>query len=282
MSTRGDIAISYDVANEFFQLWLDDRMNYSCALWEDTDSLETAQLNKLKWIHDAAHVAPEKRVLDIGCGWGANLRYLAVDRGVKSLTGITLSQNQYRQVAAAGWPGVEVDLVAMSDYRPRQPFDALISIGMFEHVASRDDHAEGRHRALYEEYFRRAHEWTNPGAWFALQSVVSVNPLRNKMMLRRTIMLFEKIFPGGCVPTIENVVTAAEKHWELVELRTRREHYARTCGEWLRRLRRHESHIKERWGEQLFVDYQQYLEHCVTVFERGHASLMQASLRRVD
>ena len=82
MSTQEQLAVSYDVSNDFYRLWLDQRMIYSCALFNnETESLEQAQINKLKWMHDAAKLSSKSRVLDIGCGWGGNLDFLAADMG---------------------------------------------------------------------------------------------------------------------------------------------------------------------------------------------------------
>src|ERR1044071_4342816 len=97
-STQSEVEVSYDVDNEFFRLWLDERMNYTCGLFEGTDNLEQAQLNKLAWLSKAAHVGPESTVLDIGCGWGANLEYLALVSKVKAAHGITLSSAQFAEI----------------------------------------------------------------------------------------------------------------------------------------------------------------------------------------
>src|SRR6476620_2262870 len=116
-STQAEVAVSYDVDNEFFRLWLDERMNYTCALFDDADlgppvadgkhppgNLEQAQLKKLAWHYDAAHVTPQSSVLDIGCGWGANIEYLATARGVKDVHGITLSPAQHAEIKRRGLP----------------------------------------------------------------------------------------------------------------------------------------------------------------------------------
>src|SRR5262245_21861090 len=106
MSNQREVEVSYDVDNEFFRLWLDERMNYTCALFEGTDSLEEAQLKKLAWLHDAAHVRPDSSVLDIGCGWGANIEYLSQQRGVRDVHGITLSTAQHAEIRRRALPGV--------------------------------------------------------------------------------------------------------------------------------------------------------------------------------
>src|SRR5271154_3451788 len=88
-STQAQVEVSYDVSNEFFRLWLDERMNYTCGIFDEpsegwhTDSLEEAQVRKLQWHAKSARLSPEKRLLDIGCGWGANLEFQALSTGVK-------------------------------------------------------------------------------------------------------------------------------------------------------------------------------------------------------
>jgi cyclopropane-fatty-acyl-phospholipid synthase len=101
-STQRDIEVSYDVSNEFFRLWLDDRMHYTSASFtsgRDNETLEEAQINKSKILYDYAEMNPDKLILDIGCGWGANLEFL-VSQGVKRIHGITLSTAQHDEILA--------------------------------------------------------------------------------------------------------------------------------------------------------------------------------------
>src|SRR4051812_30451803 len=100
-STQSDVAVTYDVGNDFFRLWLDKRMNYSCAVFEDTehysDDLDIAQDNKLRFLSQLAHItAGTPSVLDIGCGWGANLEFQALINRVSNVHGFTLSRAQYQ------------------------------------------------------------------------------------------------------------------------------------------------------------------------------------------
>src|SRR5262245_42577182 len=135
MATAAEIAGTYDLVNDFFRAWLDERMNYSGAVYESPDqSLEGAQMNKLRLLHDRAHAGPGSHVLDIGCGWGANLHRLS-DRGIRA-HGITLSQAQHQEILHRRLPGVGVTLTDYLDYRPAERFDAVISIEMFEHIAT--------------------------------------------------------------------------------------------------------------------------------------------------
>ncbi|MGB9181667.1 MAG: cyclopropane-fatty-acyl-phospholipid synthase family protein [Pyrinomonadaceae bacterium] len=282
MSTQEDIAVTYDVSNDFFNLWLDERMIYSCALFEGTDNLETAQLNKLRYFHDGVKITPDMRVLDIGCGWGGNLEFLAREMGVKDATGITLSRAQFDEVAAKAVPGVSVECISYTDYQPAKKFDAVISIGMFEHIATPEQARSGEHVSVYRDYFRRAWEWTNPGAWFGLQSVISLRIPRNQRDLHRLGWGTSTIFPGAITPRLEAIAASVNPYWEVMEVKTRREHYARTTAEWLRRLKANEEIIRARWGDELFEEYERYLSGCVMVFDKGYQSLAQLLLRRID
>jgi cyclopropane-fatty-acyl-phospholipid synthase len=282
VSNKTEIAISYDVSNEFFRLWLDENMNYSCALFEGTDSLEAAQKNKLRWIHDAARVEPGKRVLDIGCGWGANLRYLTQERGVREAWGITLSEAQFTHLREARLPGVTVECVSYRDWQPARRFGAVTSIGMFEHIATPEEARAGRHVEIYRDYFRRVWEWTEPGAWFGLQTVIGGLMPRKRDELRELGWATYTIFPGAITPRIEAIAAAVNPYWEIMELRTRREHYERTTAEWGRRLRAQRSTIEARWGEARFHEYERYLAACGMAFRKGYQSLAQLALRRID
>ncbi len=282
MSTARDIAVSYDVSNEFFGLWLDERMNYSCALFEDTDNLEQAQLNKLRYIADAAHVEPHQRVLDIGCGWGANLRYLSEVRGIRDAVGITLSRAQHEFLLSRKLPGVEVRCTDYRQFQPETQFDAVTSIGMFEHIATPEEARDGRSIDVYRDYFRRVWHWTRPSAHFGLQSVVGGLIPRDRAHLRELAWATATIFPGAISPRIEAIVQSVNPYWEIVELKTRRVHYERTATEWLHRLESRESQISEQYGRARFEEYQRYLRACIVSFHNGYQSLAQLSLRRND
>jgi cyclopropane-fatty-acyl-phospholipid synthase len=282
MSTQQDIQVTYDVSNEFYRLWLDERINYSCAVYEGTDNLEVAQVKKLEWMYQAAKVTPEKRVLDIGCGWGANLNFLARDKGVRETAGITLSPSQYEHIKSMGIPGVEVECIDYRKYQPARPFDGIISIGMFEHIATPEEARSGKHIDIYRDYFRRAWQWTRPGSWFGLQSVIGGIIPRNAAELREMGWATYTIFPGAISPRLEAIVASVSPYWEVMEVKTRREHYEKTSAEWQRRLRAQKDTIVKRWGEQRFEEYDRYLGACVMAFNKGYQSLLQMALKRID
>jgi cyclopropane-fatty-acyl-phospholipid synthase len=281
MSTKEDIAVSYDVSNDFFALWLDEQMNYSCALFEDTDDLELAQKKKLHFMADMAHVQPGMRVVDIGCGWGGNLRYLVNERGVREANGITLSTAQFEHIQRQRLPATTTAQVSYRDYHPEEPFDAAISIGMFEHIATPEEARDGRSVEVYRDYFRRVWRWTVSGAWFSLQTVIGGVLPRTSEDLRELEWVTRAIFPGAISPRLGDIAQAVSPCWEIMELHTRRGHYARTTGEWLRRLQAQRDVICGRWEPTRFEEYERYLRACVMAFERGYQSLVQIALRRI-
>ena len=128
-ATQKAIEHHYDIGREFYRLWLDARMVYSCALWDGEldDDLEAAQLAKLDWHATGAQADGAARVLDVGCGWGAMMRYLTDERGVGHVTGLTLSSDQ--AAAAPSSENAETRLEDWRDHRPTAPYDAIVSIG---------------------------------------------------------------------------------------------------------------------------------------------------------
>jgi cyclopropane-fatty-acyl-phospholipid synthase len=282
-STKDQVQVSYDVSNEFFRLWLDERMNYTSAVYEHpTQSLEAAQLNKLRILAEFAHVTPDSKVLDIGCGWGSNMEYLATTRQVKNVYGVTLSSAQMEEINARRIPGVKAYCTDYKDHVPEVKYDAVISICMIDHLVSPEEARQGKAVDNFRRYFRKVHEWTAPGTHFGLQHIVRNRVPRDKKDLADVYFVTHEIFPGGLNPRIEEVVQAVNPYWEIIEMHSRREDYRRTTFEWRRRMRLHEAQIRQQWGDKVFDDYDRYLSTCVTAFEKHYSSLAQYSLRRID
>lgn len=285
MSAQADIEVSYDVGNEFFSLWLDRQLNYSCALWTDPDDLDdtdldAAQARKLGYLSELAGTGPDTSVLDIGCGWGANLAYQADVRGVRDMCGITLSGAQLSLARRREIPGATLLLTDYRDFVPERTFDAVLSIGMMEHIASPSDVRSGAHRRIYADFFRRVHTWTRPEGTFALQVILRDRMPRDRADITGLRWVTDHIFPGGMSPRLEDVIAAAGQYWELISLHTRRTHYRRTCQEWLRRFRANREVVENRWGSVVFADYERYLSVCVLAFDRRYQSLGQFGFRR--
>jgi cyclopropane-fatty-acyl-phospholipid synthase len=282
MSDAAEIRTSYDVSNEFFQLFLDDAMSYSCAVFDRGGTLEEGQRRKLEFLADGAAIGPESRVLDVGCGWGANLAYLVGARGVREAHGITLSGAQHARLQALALPGVGVELVSYQDFAPDRPFDAIESIGMLEHVCTPEQARRGEAATVYRDYFRRAHGWSTPGARFALQTVVRLRIPRGRDDLRALSFIGREIFPGAMSPRLEEVIAAASPYWEIVEVHTRRHDYARTCALWLERLRARETEARARFGDVVVDRYLRYLAESARLFSAAFTSLAQLFLQRLD
>lgn len=282
MSTQAEVEVSYDVSNEFFALWLDKRMNYTCALWEGATSLEYAQDQKLEWLANAAKVVPGSRVLDIGCGWGSCLEFMTVNKGAENCEGITLSRAQHEWAENRGLEQAKFHVCDYRDFEPTEKFDSVISICMMEHISTPEEVRDGTHIKAYRDYFGKAHKWTKPGAWFGLQTILRNRVPRNRDHLRDIGWLTQEIFPGGLSLRLEDIIKAVNPYWEVMEVRTRRTDYEKTCAEWLRRMRSHEDHIRATWGDQVFDDYDRYLRTCVLGFQNHYQSLAQYALRRID
>ncbi len=281
-STKREVEVSYDVSNEFFRLWLDERMHYTCAVFEnDTDTLEQAQVNKSRILYDFAECSPDKTVLDIGCGWGANLEYL-VQRGVKEAHGITLSSAQFEEIRARKIPNLKVWCTDYKDFEPAEKYDALISIEMIDHLCSPEQANKGMAVEIYREYFRKTAQWVKPGSCFGFQAILRNRVPRTRADIADLKFTADVIFPGGLNPRLEELVAAVNPYWEIVELKTRRTHYGRTTAEWLRRMRMHETAIRAKWGDQVFDDYDRYLSTCVRAFANHWSSDVQMKLRHID
>lgn len=267
-STQQEIDVSYSVSNDFFELWLDKNMHYtSASFMADDESLEEAQERKVAILSDYAEVAPDKKVLDIGCGWGSCLEYLVRARGVKQAHGLTLSTAQREYVLSRQIPGVDVLLQDYATFTPDEPYDALISIEMIDHLCSPKQAREGQAVAIYRSYFNKLAEWVKPGACFGFQAILSDRVPRKRQDVEDLAFTADVIFPGGRNPRLEELVQAVRPKWEIRELRMQREDYRRTTAEWLRRMREHEAHIRATWGDALFDDYERYLDTCVRGFD---------------
>ncbi len=266
---RHAISFHYDVSNDFYALWLDEQMVYSCAYYEDaSQSLEQAQCNKLDHICRKLRLEPGERLLDIGCGWGALVCWAAEHYGVTA-HGITLSQNQYdhaqRTIQRRGLEQkVSVELLDYRDLQGEARFDKLVSVGMFEHVGLKN----------LPTYFAIANRLLKPGGLFLNQGITSDEGGWKKTVSTEFINRY--IFPDGQLETVSTVQKIMEDAGlEVHDVEGLRQHYALTLREWVKRLdERHEEALKY-VTEPVYRIWRLYMAACAMQFEEGNTGIYQ-------
>jgi cyclopropane-fatty-acyl-phospholipid synthase len=280
-STKAEIDLSYSLSNDFFALWLDKNMHYTSARYETEDqSLEDAQENKSRVLYDWAGLDKTKTVLDIGCGWGSNVEYIT-RRGIKEAHGVTLSTEQYNDCVARNLPGGKFWCMDYADFTPPALYDSLVSIEMVDHVVSPDQANKGMAVELYRKYFNKCATFLKPGGIFAFQSILRNRVPRTRKDIEDLKFTADVIFPGGLNARLEELVMAVNPSFEILEMKTLRVHYGKTTAEWLRRFQMNETTIRSKWGDQVYVDYERYLETCVRAFKAHWSSDVQMKLRQI-
>lgn len=274
------IEAHYDVGNEFYGLWLDPTLTYTCAAWaagEGPADLETAQLRKIDLHARQAAAGDAARILDVGCGWGGLLRRMVDTHGVGRAVGLTLSRAQLDWAMRQLDPRVEVRLEHWADHEPEAAYDAIVSVEAFEAFArsglSSDDKV-----AVYREFFRRCHAWLAPGGRLSLQFIAYGNARPEDL----DGFISAEIFPESDLPRLTEVFAACERLFEVVELRNDRADYVRTLEAWRGNLVARGAEAAARFGEPLVDRYARYLRLARYVFELGACDLFRIALRRVD
>jgi cyclopropane-fatty-acyl-phospholipid synthase len=274
------IRFHYDVGNDFYGLWLDHRLTYSCAYFETRETtLDEAQEAKLDLICRKLGLAAGMRLLDIGCGWGSLAIFAAERYGVEA-TGITLS------AAQAEWASTEIarrDLdgrvqVAIRDYRDLDglgSFDAVASVGMFEHV--------GRERLA--EYFGAALGALRPGGLFlnhGIATTVTGGGLRPRWFRFGDGGFGGRyVFPDGELVTVEDAIGFARRAgFELLDVQSLRPHYALSLKAWVERLEVSADRARELVDEEVYRTWRLYMAGARSGFEKGSLDVAQLLLAR--
>lgn len=269
------IEAHYDLGNDFFQLWLDESMTYTCALWAgEDDTLEAAQARKIDFLLEAAGARNADRLLDVGCGWGGAMKRAVSHFGVKHAHGLSLSKAQSERVPG---PGVTVAIENWLDHRPQAPYDAIISVEAFEAFAKLGL-PPAEKAAVYRRFFESCHAWLKPGGSLALQTIAYGNSGPEDF----DEFIATEVFPESDLPTLAELGTAISRRFELVSLHNRRHDYARTLRAWLQRLKAHRARAVELVGEAVVVRFERYLRLSIFMFEKGTCDLYQLHLRRID
>ena len=268
---RQAVRYHYDVSNDFYSLWLDSRMVYSCAYFQSPDTdLDTAQLAKLDMICRKMRLRPGERLLDIGCGWGGLVMHAAARYGVDA-TGITLSQPQAdlanQRIAEAGL--ADRCRVEVRDYRevdPSAPFDALVSVGMFEHVGEQ----------MLPAYFEKAATILKRGGVFLNHGIASraTDPAWHGPSFSDTY-----VFPDGETLPISTTLRAAEMAgFEVRDVESLREHYAMTLRHWVHRLEMHKEQALRHVDEPTYRVWRLFMAGSADGFRTRRLNLYQSLL----
>ena len=253
----------YDLGNDFYRLWLDESMTYTCAYFrQPNDTLEQAQWNKHDHICRKLRLQPEQTLVDIGCGWGAMLFHAAENYGVMA-TGYTISQEQYNwlqaEIKRRGLVGRV--FVELKDYREvDKQFDRWVSIGMAEQVGKR----------FIPTYFESIKRMLKPGGVGLLHTIGQpVSKPTNPWMQKY-------IFPGGYLPTLAEM-TAEMGRLDLVatDIEDLRLHYGETLSHWYARFSQHIDQVREMYGESFVRMWTIYLNGSAVAFRYGDGRLYQ-------
>lgn len=274
----------YDVGNDFYKLWLDERMVYTCAYFQSADEkLDDAQLGKLDLICRKLRLEEGHKLLDIGCGWGALIMHAAANYGVEA-TGITLSNAQAElareRIAAAGLSSrCRVELMDYRDLPMRGQYDRIASVGMMEHVGN--DRLPG--------YFNAAFGALRPGGVFLNHTIVreghrdteTVSDVIKARMWRRDAFIHRYIFPDGrLVPAARVIECAEHAGLELRDVEALREHYVLTLRHWLGALEAHEKEAIQLVGDKRYRTWRLYMLGAINGFRSGSINIVQMVLAK--
>ena len=278
-NSQKNIHAHYDLGNAFYELWLDDTMNYSSAIFDSPEtSMQDAQHAKVRRALRMAHVKPGDRVLEIGCGWGA-LAEKATQEFNANVVGVTLSIEQLdwaNQRMARGGVLDKVDL-RLQDYRDigkttqDAPFDAICSIEMVEAVGQQ----------YWPEYFQTVHRLLKPGGYACIQSIVIADDLFERYVTS-TDFIQQYVFPGGCLPCPKAFrAQAAAAGLEMVDEFSFGQDYARTLQQWREKFAAQQAHVLQLGFDQRFIRiWEFYLSYCEAAFLQANTDVVQYTLRR--
>lgn len=269
--SRRAISYHYDVSNEFYGLWLDQRRVYSCAYFRcPDDSLDVAQEQKLEHVCRKLDLKENDAFLDIGCGWGGLMLWAAERHGVKA-DGITLSQSQYdyvrEQIHARGLESrCRVRLMDYRDLPETESFDKIASIGMFEHVG----------RKNFPAYFGKIYRLLKPGGLVLNHGITTVRLDGGELGSDLGEFIDQYVFPGGDLVHVSAVTEAiSQQKLECWDVECLRPHYARTLWHWVDRLEARQDEARSIVGEARFRIWWIYMAGSAHAFERGWLSVFQ-------
>jgi cyclopropane-fatty-acyl-phospholipid synthase len=281
-TNKANVAYHYDVSNEFYRLFLDREMVYTCAYFaEDHWDIDRAQADKLEMICRKLRLKPGERMLDIGCGWGALICHAAKNHGVEA-HGVTLAEEQLKlakeRIARMGLEGkvhlhlkdyIQMPETLWEGEKLAGGFDKISSIGMFEQVGIRN----------HPDYFSTVNRLLRPRGLYLHHTIARRAKKTDRAFNRMPAeyrALVRYIFPGGELDHLGMSITNLERHgFEVHDVEGWREHYQRTCRIWWERLNARRAEAEAEVGAEKVRMWLIYLAGCSLAFERGGALVNQ-------
>ncbi len=263
---KKEVSSHYDIGNDFYKLWLDETMSYSCGYFKsENDSLYEAQCNKVHRILDKLCLQEGMTVCDIGCGWGFLLIEAAKKYKVHGV-GITLSSEQKKKFEERiKEEHLEAYLqVELLDYRDlstlNMKFDRVVSVGMIEHVG----------RENYERFMSCVKEVLKPGGVFVLHYISALLEYPGDAWVKKYI------FPGGVIPSLREIINiAGDLRFYTIDVESLRRHYNKTLLCWNKNFQEHRREVAEMFDEEFVRMWELYLCACAATFMNGIIDLHQ-------
>jgi cyclopropane-fatty-acyl-phospholipid synthase len=261
---KEDIHSHYDLGNDFYEMWLDPTLTYSCAYFKTPeDTLEQAQINKVHHILDKLFIKEGDSLLDIGCGWGT-LMFTAIKEYGAKATGITLSQEQFDYINQKIKEEHLEDRcnVLLMDYRELkgETFDHITSVGMFEHVGSEN----------LEEYFGVVKKALKP------KGTALIHGISRQQGGASNAWIDKYIFPGGYIPGVTELVGhITENQLQLIDMESLRRDYQMTLEKWTENFHKVKEQVIDSKGEEFYRMWDLYLQACAASFESSNIDVVQ-------
>ena len=263
---KEEVSSHYDIGNEFYKLWLDDTLCYSCGYFtSSSDTLYEAQYHKVHRILQKLNLQEGMSLCDIGCGWGFLLIEAAKKYKIHGV-GITLSIEQKKEFEKRIFSEhlEEYLSVQLLDYRdlPKSGlhFDRVVSVGMVEHVG----------RGNYEEFMNCAKTILNPGGLFLLHYISALKEYPGDAWIKKYI------FPGGVIPSLREIIhIAGELRFYTLDVESLRRHYNRTLLMWNQNFQNHRTEVVQMFDEKFARMWELYLCSCAATFMNGIIDLHQ-------
>ena len=269
---KEEVTYHYDIGNDFYKLWLDDTLSYSCAYFKnENESLGEAQLNKIHHLLKKLNLSEGMTLLDIGCGWGALLIEAAKLYKIKGL-GITLSEEQYKAFKEKIEKENLQDYlqVKLMDYRELEKsgllFDRVVSVGMLEHVG----------RSNYDLFMKCVSKVLKKEGVFVLHYISGLYESEGDAWIRKYI------FPGGVIPTLREIISlSADYRFYTVDVESLRMHYYKTLIKWAENFEKNTDKVREMFDEKFVRMWRMYLYSCAACFYTGVIDLHQIVFTKV-